>query len=466
MTGINTKHKKIMKKLFYFVSVAAFMASFASCGKIDQENTTTDEPAIETPSTDGTTTLTISASTSATKTFWDQDENLVKWSKDDVVTVLGKDASVKSSKSSGSVSSENFTVEGWPTGVTPLYAVFTAQDNSAYEQYRPVLTDNGEVQLTLKSNQEIFNRGSFGKVSNVSIGELTELENGVYSTTMKNICGLISLQLKYPAYSVTIEDLNGETPLAGSAKIVMENHVPEVSENVTASTSVTLTSRISGDDGIVAGRTYMACVYPGSFIPKITIKATADDTNPVIITGKSPVTITRNEIMDFGVLDNYVDPTADLVLTLDFASWPFNETKPSGTVTTDENGNTYTLVKGKYPFIIYNETIGYKCLTGYLEANTSAKATFMMKLPAIENRKLAKVAVSVKNTSGKYVGIQNETGNTMAGQEGAVSSGSPYTLELGTSKVNTSYYLYTGSNKVQFTKLVLTYVYVEPTPAE
>ena len=446
-----------MKKLFYFVSVAAFMASFTSCGKIDQE----------TPSTDGTTTLTISASTPATKTFWDQEVEEVKWSKDDVVTVLGKDASVKSSKSSGSVSSENFTVEGWPTGVTPLYAVFTAQDNNTYEQYRPELTDNGEVQLTLKSDQQIFNRGSFGKVSNVSIGELTELENGVYSTTMKNICGLIRLQLKYPAYSVTIEDLNGETPLAGSAKIVMENHVPEVSENVKASTSVTLTSRIGDDNGImIAGRSYMACIYPGTFIPKITIKATADDTNPVIITGKSPVTITRNEIMDFGELDNYVDPTADLVLTLDFASWPFNETKPSGTVTTDNNGKTYTLGKGKYPFIIYNETIGYKYITGYLEANTSAKATFKMKLPAIENRKLAKVAVSVKNTSGKYVGILNETDNTMASQDSAVISGSPYTLELGTSKVNTSYYLYTGTNKVQFTKLVLTYVYVEPTPAE
>ena len=151
-------------------------------------------------------------------------------------------------------------------------------------------------------------------------------------------------------------------------------------------------------------------------------------------------------------------------MTLDFASWPFVETRPSGTVKTDENGNTYTL--GKYPFIIYNETIGYKCLTGYLEANTSAKDTFKMKLPAIENRKLAKVAVSVKNTSGKYVGILNETGNTMAGQDGAVISGSPYTLELETSKVNTSYYLYTGSNKVQFTKLVLTYTYVEPTSAE
>lgn len=443
-----------MKKLFYMISVAAFMASIASCGKLEQENT---------PSA---TTLTIAAALPQTKTFWDQEAEEVQWSNGDVITVLAQGASVKSSKSSGLVSSENFTVEGWPAGVKPLYAVFTAQDNNTYETYRPVLTENGEVQLTLKSNQEIFNRGSFGKVSNVSVGELTEGANGVYTTQMKNICGLIKLQLTSPAYSVTIEDLNGENPLAGSAKIVMENSIPKVVENVKTSTSVTLTSRISGDNGMVPGRTYMACVYPGSFIPKITIKASADDPNPIVFTGKSPVTVTRNEIMDFGTFDNAVDETADLVLTLDFTSWPFNETRPSGTVITDGNGNTYTLGKGKYPFIIYNETIGYKYLTGYLEANTTAKDTFKMKLPAIENRKLANVAVSVKNTSGKYVGIQNEAGNTMAGQDGAVISGSPYTLELGTSKVNTSYYLYTGSNKVQFTKLVLTYVYVEPASAE
>ena len=453
-----------MKKLFYMISVAAFMASFASCGKLEQENTPSDGPVVETPSADGTTTLTIAAGLPQTKTYWDQETEEVKWSNSDVITVLAPGASVKSSKSSGLIAVENFTVEGWPADVKPLYAVFTAQDNSAYETYKPVLTEKGEVQLTLKSNQEIFNRGSFGKVSNVSVGELTEGENGVYTTQMKNICGLIKLQLTSPAYSVTIEDLNGENPLAGSAKIVMENSIPKVVENVKTSTSVTLTSRISGDDSMVPGRTYMACVYPGSFIPKITIKASADDSNPIVFTGKSPVTVTRNEIMDFGTFDNAVDEKADLVLTLDFASWPFVETRPSGTVKTDENGNTYTL--GKYPFIIYNETIGYKCLTGYLEANTSAKDTFKMKLPAIENRKLAKVAVSVKNTSGKYVGILNETGNTMAGQDGAVISGSPYTLELETSKVNTSYYLYTGSNKVQFTKLVLTYTYVEPTSAE
>ena len=50
-----------MKKLFYLITAAAMMASFTSCGKIDQENTQADGPVVETPSADGTTTLTILA---------------------------------------------------------------------------------------------------------------------------------------------------------------------------------------------------------------------------------------------------------------------------------------------------------------------------------------------------------------------------------------------------------------------
>ena len=444
-----------MKKLFYMISVAAFMASIASCGKLEQENT---------PSA---TTLTIAAALPQTKTFWDQEAEEVKWSNGDVITVLAQGASVKSSTSSGLVSSENFTVEGWPAGVKPLYAVFTAQDNNTYETYRPVLTENGEVQLTLKSNQEIFNRGSFGKVSNVSVGELTEGANGVYTTQMKNICGLIKLQLTSPAYSVTIEDLNGENPLAGSAKIVMENSIPKVVENVKTSTSVTLTSRISGDNGMVPGRTYMACVYPGSFIPKITIKASADDPNPIVFTGKSPVTVTRNEIMDFGTFDNAVDEKADLVLTLDFASWPFDEAGPSSAKASVEGGDVYH--KGNYEFVVYTEEGStYKKGSGYLEANTNP-GKFKLKLPAIENRRLTGVQVSVKNTSnGKYVGVLNAGGGTVGSVSGAVAGSSPYTIDMDASKVgvNTNCYISTASGKTQFAKLVLTYTYVEPASAQ
>ena len=65
-----------MKKLFYMISAVALMASFASCNKMVQDNNT---PATdETPATDGTTTLTLSASVQQsqgqTKTYWNSTE--------------------------------------------------------------------------------------------------------------------------------------------------------------------------------------------------------------------------------------------------------------------------------------------------------------------------------------------------------------------------------------------------------
>ena len=488
-----------MKKLFYFISVAAFMASFASCGKIDQENTQADGPVVETPSADGTTTLTIAAGLPQTKTYWYTGPELgegvsgeVRWSNTDVITVLGVGASAKSSKSSGSKAVENFEVQGWPADVTPLYAVFTAQDNNAYETYKPSLNSDGEVKVVLKTNQEIFNKGSFGKVSNVSIGELKEGENGVYTTTMKNICGLIKLKLTSTAKSVTIEALDGETPLAGSANIVMENGIPSVSENITPSTSVTLTSRISGENEMMqSGNTYMACVYPGTFIPKITIKATEDDPNPIVIVGKSPVTITRNEIMDFGTLDNtpVTPPTPEepeepeqpeipetLELTLDFASWPFNETKVSKATKTENDVLTITQDYVTYSFAIKNTLGGYYHTAGNLRCNNSVEVgDFVMTMPSISNYRLTSAIVRVGNTPNynddgtikqhntKYLNLKSKLSNadcTINNLDGDTE------LVLSESEAGEACTISSQGKNLLLNKLVLTYKYVEPTPAE
>ena len=493
-TGSNTKHQMIMKKLFYMITVAAFMASIASCGKLEQENTPSDGPVVEAPSADGTTTLTIAAGLPQTKTYWYTGSELgegvpgeVRWSSTDVITVLGVGASAKSSKSSGAKAVENFEVQGWPADVTPLYAVFTAQDNNAYETYKPSLNSDGEVKVALKTNQEIFNKGSFGKVSNVSIGELKEGENGVYTTTMKNICGLIKLSLTSNAKSVTIEALDGTTPLAGSANIVMENGIPSVSKSITPSTSVTLTSRVSGEDETMqAGNTYMACVYPGTFIPKITIKATADDPNPIVIVGKSAVTITRNEIMDFGTLDNtpVTPPTPEepeepeqpeipetLELTLDFASWPF-----SSAITANKNSTeTLECTFNDYPFVISNSEGGgwqYRTAVKALQGNGTSAGNFSLTLPAIENRRLYSVEVTLGNTSGKYVAINSDANGPglMAEVNSLTADLCPYVLGGENWKkvpeVNTSYSITSGGKTVQFKKIVITYKYVEPTSAE
>ena len=72
-----------MKKLFYMISAVALMASFASCNKIEQGNTSAEAPSI-----DGTTTITVSATVPQTKTYISG--NVVRWSADDVIAILAE----------------------------------------------------------------------------------------------------------------------------------------------------------------------------------------------------------------------------------------------------------------------------------------------------------------------------------------------------------------------------------------
>ena len=478
-----------MKKLFYMISVAAFMASFASCGKLEQENTPADKPVVENPSADGTTTLTISAGLPQTKTFWDQDNNLVKWSSGDIVTVLAQGVSAKSSSSIGMVETENFTVANWPVDVTPQYAVFAGPDNSVYDDYKPVLQEDGKVAVILRNKQEIFNRGSFGKVANLSIGELVAGENGVYSTMMKNVCGLIKFQITENAYSVKIEDADGGA-LAGGAVIMMEDGIPVVTENRSSASSVTITSRVSSDSGLlIPGRSYMACVYPGEYTPKITIKASENDENPIVVIAKSKVQIKRNEIMDFGKFDNtpvtpptpgegegeeggddpVTPPTSDeVVLTLDFSSWPFTEKVVSSKTVTEADGNKYTLSQdgAEYKFVIVNTSANsskgfyWRSASLGIQVNDSVSGTgdFTLSLPVIPDMKFTAASVSVANSESnkKFIKILNADKKQIYG-ENVHSGNSPYTFEIESPVVGSAYYISTGGKNAQITKIVLTY---------
>ena len=257
----------------------------------------------------------------------------------------------------------------------------------------------------------------------------------------------------------------------------MENGIPSVSENITPSTSVTLTSRVSGENEMMqAGNTYMACVYPGTFIPKITIKATADDPNPIVIVGKSTVTITRNEIMDFGTLDNtpVTPPTpeepeepeepeqpeipATLELTLDFKDWKFEEDKRSSAGRTTDAGDVYTIKNTSYQIVIVNNnqtSDGYYCRNGVglqVNQNESKDGNFTLRFPAIEGMKLT--SVYVVNPNNKYFRIMNSGKGTVA--EKTIANGE-HTFTISEPVVNSNYYLASKSKNAQISKVVLTY---------
>lgn len=477
-----------MKKLFYIISVVAFMASFASCGKIEPENNPADEPTIEAPSVDGTTTLTISADITQTKTVWDNTNSIVKWSQDDIITVLAQGASAKSSACASSVETENFTVTGWPADVVPQYAAFTGPDNSVYEDYKPILGEDGRITVSIRNKQELYNKNSFGKVANVSIGELVAGENGTYSTVMRNIGGLIKFQLTVDAYSVEISDVNGDA-LAGTVAIKMTDGIPVVDELVSTNSKVIITSRIKDEIGVLkaGNRIMMACVLPGEFNFKVAIYNSAEEAEAKTptreFTAQSAVTINRNEIWDFGRFDNtpltpptpgeggddpVTPPTpeepeqpeipATLELTLDFKDWNFKESKRTSASHTTDDGDVLTLLNTDYQIVIVNNNTtsqGYYCRAGIglqVNQNASGDGNFTLRFPAIEGMKLT--SVYVENPNNKYFRIMNSGKGTVAD---ATIQGGKHTFTISEPVVNSNYYLASKSKNAQISKVVLTY---------
>ena len=475
-----------MKKLFYFISVAAFMASFASCGKIDQENTPTDEPTLETPSTDGTTTLTISTSVEPqTKTYLHGGS--VKWVSGDLITLFAEDGtSAKSDAVSSPASDYNFTFQNWPNDKTPKYAL--AVGPQSYYDWYVVSYEAGLINATLRTSQLLYHKNSFSKLANIGVGEVKYSdENGIYSAYMKNLCGLIKFRVAGDNVArVRISDTNSN-PMTGVVKIeIDENGEPRVSElggksysyvEITATESDNLNNKTGM---LPAGADIYACVLPGEY--RVKVESYAKDgtlLNTITLPEGATMKVQRNVIEEIAVdVDTYKKPSAgdseeggddpvtppsddeDLVLTFDFASWPFSPELEKGTTsalekTRDEYTFTYNGVD--YAVEIFAPTNGYYYTGSALRFNSTGGG--YITTPAVAGMRLAEVSITINNGSGtKTIYI-----STTESETGAIGSVSPsyinvtQSISLENTEVGTSYNLYTNSTHAQLSKIVLTY---------
>ncbi len=469
-----------MKKLFYVISTVALMASFASCNKIEQENTP-----VGTPSEDGTTTLTVSATVPQTKT--NLNNGKVRWSSGDVISILAEGYDlVRSSEVDVAAERFNFTVENWYAGVTPEYAAFTGPftDEENFNRYAPKWNDDGTIQMTVRSAQPIYNQDSFSKLSNISLGELVETD-GVYTTEMKNVCGLLKFTLTKPTKSVVIEDTNGGL-MCGKVNVTMVDGNPKATL-VDGSGVVTVTSKIGKTDATLAHDdtySYFATVIPGTYTPKITI--TPVEGEVIVLIAKQSITVNRNEYIDLGTLDAVAEEGGDepvipdqqpIVITLDFSeSWPFNEHLETNKKITEKTTYTLTQNETTYSFDVFSETGssggGFYFngsalrLTNQTSKNTGQKG--YLSIPAISDYKLTSLDATITNTSNiknllLYAGctvsdniitVSEKIGDTMEINASKTTNGH---FDITGTSANTTYYLYTESANYQLGKLVLTY---------
>lgn len=485
-----------MKKFFYMISTVAFMASFASCNKMEQGNT----PA-EAPSIDGTTTITVSATVPQTKViFLGKDQQTLRWTSGDLVTLFGENGTALTSTAPNTATSNNFTFSGWPVEDTPKYLVYNGPSSNEVEEgklqngnaVRPPVFEDGKFIMTVKGSQQISNDYSFGKHENLSIGALEGIEGAGYTTVMKNVCGVIKFSFanneNIQVKNVLIRNVDASAaPLVGMVKVDYNNGEPtaEVIDG-TGKTEVLVKAK---GGGIFDNKYYCACVLPGIYEPEIVLNYDIEGVEPITLKAKdgAKIEIKRNEIFDFGTIDNIklpeqpgtgdggddpVVPEVDTkILDIDFRA--FSPALPTGSTTT-KNTYTLTIEEETYSFTLYSPAKGYWLsgvklrLVGSVSSGDNTGYPGYMTLPGIAGYRLTSVMITGGNTSGtKTYRIfdkdpidENVTDEVELGSV-AIKQLAEGTIQLESTIVGHAYYLcclgMSSDSNAQMSKLVLTY---------
>ena len=472
--GTNIKTLKIMKKLFYMISTVALMASFAACNKMEQGNDpVTDGPQVETPSADGTVTLNVLAAAPQTKVYMSGGHTL--WVTGDVITVFAPDGySVVSDAVAAAADAYNFTVTGWEAGKTPSIAL-AAGPLTYYSYYDEVAYTGGVIRAKLRPQQSLYHSNSFSKLANIAVGELDyDEETGAYSTTMRNLCGLIGVRVEGSnVKKIVISDVDGK-PMTGEIDMHMtlegEINVP-IAEVVAEKgvSSVTLTASKATwnnkTEFFAAGAKVYACVLPGTYNLKIEAYG-EDDALLNTLTATAPITIVRNQYRTIDVPVDTYKPADYLTITLDVSSNPFTTSLPDFKNEEKTGPDTYTSVEGNYEYVIESST-KYGLSGNYLRLTSTSGYCGYIKLPALPDYKLISVEVTGGNGTANKKSFSLFDVDPIAAEWGTPLASTPRIgveetakLEVPEPIVNTGYYIASQTNNAQFAKLVLTYMKV------
>lgn len=472
------------------ISAVALMASFASCNKVEQENNTP----VVTPAVDGTTTLTISATSPQTKTYLvdnaDKTAKNTNWTKGDVVTLFGledKTVTATASNAGNASATVDFTFAGWPAAITPAYLVFDgplAEQAEGNSVVSPIYNEDGTITATVRSLQVITNKDNMSKYANLSIGKVEENAGG-YSVMMKNVCGLIKFELgggeTTSVEDVVIKDALGN-PMTGLVEVDYNEGQPVVVKYVEPADYVQVKANITNYNGKMLGGAYYACVLPGTYSPEITITHTDGSVTTLKMPENQTITIERSQIFDFTTI---YDPTPEtgegegeggeperdpIVLTVEM-SYPFTKDLPTSATKTKD---TYYLKEypetthPDYKFVLYNPKNGYRLTSGSLRISTTKDISGYIQFPAIPEYTLESIEITSGNgTNSKdyYVYAKepiDAEGNLVTTNNPELvhfklSNATPYTVNITGASEGVGYFLESHSTNAQFTKLVLTY---------
>lgn len=238
-----------------------------------------------------TVSISVTCATETRAYFPEEDSGTVHWNTNDFLWVF--DGSGKPHKFIGPSSATNvavFTCSDWPAGHIPQYALYNIKYNDSY-------LSEGKVRAMLLPEQKIVNAHSFSKYSHLSIGQIKP-ENGTYSASMKNICGLLKIRIEDDGIQeVRISGNDGDI-LSGIICITYNDGNPSYEVVSKASDEVVLIPRIS--NGTYRKGTYYICMLPQTLEKGVSISL--KDENGLVADKYStnPLKVERNGIVDLG----------------------------------------------------------------------------------------------------------------------------------------------------------------------
>ncbi len=460
-------------KNFRFILLAAALAFAAAC--VEKGNIV---PAEEAPVEEvKTTTLTITVTdgeTLDTRTFLNyKDGNaFVDWNSADYIYVFDeRDLDINNKIYNRHVFTQvregnkvTFKCDTWPvneeTGKAykPIYALFNRlggpDDNpDKYNADWIKITYGGShgdnIIASLRDEQYVGNFDSFAGNSNVAVGKI-EGEEGSYTVTLQNVCGLLKFKSLEKPVKVTLKGNNNEI-IAGGKPCYGEtvNNRIRVCFNADGtpfwktvssdgSREITLTFGDIWDGG---ENEYYICVLPprvnnddknydpltnsGIFTKGITLTVETADGVTYTKTGKKELKVVRNKVVDLGTLsvaDADQPEEGSLVIDLPMTADALPEGFPTKYGDSKVGPDSYTfIINGKGYSFEFNadgrteskpngvnqnaETTenGY-----YFETKTSDGVDYhqyslgstygYVKFPAVENMRLESVSVYVANS--------------------------------------------------------------------
>ncbi len=320
----------MLKKLF---TIAAFFA-VAACV----------EKQLDQPSGTETEILTIHASSgdeAETRTYINHvnGKDFMDWNTLDYIYVFDTGAELNNGHVFKHKKDENGNVIkgtfecAWSEGKIPEYALFNRINDGNPEKILTINAAGGVkhgnssahndfIIVNVPDKQHIGNYNSFGGTCNVAVGKI-ENKNGGYSVKLQNVCGLVKFTLNEKPAKVTFKGNNNEIIAGGRIRVCFNTDGTPFWKSVSSEGSREIVMTTNDNIWSETNEFYL-CVLPpqqqnnsdknyiqetntGTFTKGITITVETADGFKYTKTSQTPLTITRNKVVNLG---NLKDPDA------------------------------------------------------------------------------------------------------------------------------------------------------------